>query len=71
VPALRVAQGAEQGMVAVVPYLDEILAMDATLEGDRELHLYLTDYRSLYVGHVCEITTDDVRADDGSHVPAD
>ncbi|HTG50336.1 MAG TPA: hypothetical protein VL915_07590, partial [Gemmatimonadales bacterium] len=36
-----------------LPHLDEILAMDATLEaeGDRELHLYLTDYRSLYVGH--------------------
>ena len=55
---------------AQLPHLDEILAMDATLEGDRELHLYLTDYRSLYVGHVYEITTDDVRADEGSHVPA-
>jgi hypothetical protein len=55
---------------ARLPHLDEILAMDATLEGDRELHLYLTDYRSLYVGHVYEITTDDVRADEGSHVPA-
>jgi hypothetical protein len=54
-----------------LPHLDEILAMDATLdpEGDRELHLYLTDHRSLYVGHVYEITTDDVRRDEGSHVP--
>jgi hypothetical protein len=55
-----------------LPHLDEILAMDETLDpdGGRELHLYLTDYRSLYVGHVYEITADDVRADEGSHVPA-
>lgn len=56
--------------LAHLPHLDEILAMDATLDGDRELHLYLTDYRSLYVAHVYEITTDDVRQDEGSHVPA-
>ena len=55
-----------------LPHLGEILAMDKTLdpEGDRELHLYLTDYRSLYVGHVYEITADDVRSDEGGHVPA-
>jgi hypothetical protein len=55
-----------------LPHLAEILAMDETLDpdGERELHLYLTDYRSLYVGHVYEITADDVRADEGSHVPA-
>lgn len=54
-----------------LPQLPEILAMDEDLEpdGDRELHLYLTDYRSLYVGHVYEITTDDVRTDEASHVP--
>ena len=64
-------QGALAQRMERLPHLDEILAMDATLEaeGDRELHLYLTDYRSLYVGHVYEITTDDVRADEGSHVP--
>jgi hypothetical protein len=51
--------------------LPEILAMDADLnaDGERELHLYLTDYRSLYVGHVYEITEDDVRRDENSHVP--
>ena len=55
-----------------LPHLAEILAMDDTLDPDagRELHLYLTDYRSLYVGHVYEITADDVRADEGAHVPA-
>jgi hypothetical protein len=55
-----------------LPQLPQILAMDADLDpdGNRELHLYLTDYRSLYVGHVYEITADDVRRDEASHVPA-
>ena len=48
-----------------MPHLDEILALDDALRGDEgpdaEVHLYLTDYRSLYVGHVGEVTTDDVR----------
>ena len=58
----------------VLPHLDQILAMDAELsdqgESGRELHLYLTDYRSLYVGHVYEITAEDVTADEADHVPA-
>ena len=58
----------------VLPHLDEILAMDAELadqgESGRELHLYLTDYRSLYVGHVYEITAEDVMVDETDHVPA-
>jgi hypothetical protein len=45
-------------------HLDEILSIDAMLSEDaedpHEVHLYLTDYRSLYVGHVGQI----VRADD-------
>jgi hypothetical protein len=57
-----------------LPHLDQILALDAELEDQgeraRELHLYLTDYRSLYVGHVYEITVDDVTADEADHVPA-
>ena len=57
-----------------LPHLPEILAMDAELadqgESGRELHLYLTDYRSLYVGHVYEITADNVTADEADHVPA-
>ena len=48
-------------------HLGEILAMDDLLRGehgpDAEVHLYLTDYRSLYVAHVGEITADDVRED--------
>ncbi|MCC6929951.1 MAG: hypothetical protein IT359_13295 [Gemmatimonadaceae bacterium] len=53
-------------------HLDQILALDAALQHERarELHLYLTDYRSLYVAHVAEITADDVLEDDEQeHVP--
>ena len=59
-----------------MPHLGDVLAIDVelgkdgeTVAADREVHLYLTDYRSLYVAHVAEISTDDVRDDDG-HVPA-
>src|SRR5215218_8335755 len=37
-------------------HLGEILAIDETLRAGAEIHLYLTDYRSLYVGHVGEVT---------------
>jgi len=39
---------------------------------DREVHLYLTDYRSLYVAHVAQVTKQDPRDDDDvtwPHVP--
>ena len=51
--------------------LDTVLAIGAELEADesREGHLYLTDYRALYVGHVVGITRDDVRRTDGARVP--
>ena len=60
-----------------LPQIDEILALENELgeaEGDakRELQLYLTDYRSLYVAHVGEITAEDVREDDDdpdAHIP--
>jgi hypothetical protein len=56
-------------------HLAEILAMGEELLSDdeaSEMHLYLTDYRSLYVGHVASITTDDLIADKGEseNVPA-
>ncbi len=56
--------------------LDDIIAVGADLIDDegaatREIQLYLTDYRSLYVAHVGEITTDDqCQDDDAAHVPA-
>jgi len=61
---------------APLPHLDQILALEDELKGDgdvvtRELQLYLTDYRSLYVAHVGEITGEDVREEDeDDHVPA-
>ncbi len=52
-------------------HLDQVLALGDQLEQDgAELHLYLTDYRSLYVAEVLELTSDDVRTDDATHVPA-
>ena len=59
-----------------MPHLADVMSIDAelgrdgeTVAAEREVHLYLTDYRSLYVGHVSEIVTEDVR-DDAGHVPA-
>jgi hypothetical protein len=71
-----VGQGEVPNRQAPLPHLNEILAMDVELRGEggpeREVHLYLTDYRSLYVGHVAEITADDLREeeDEADHVPA-
>ncbi len=56
-----------------LPHLGDILALDHTLSGDDALehHLYLTDYRSLYVAHLAEVRADDVRSDEDevAHVP--
>jgi len=40
-----------------------VTALDAQARAGVETHLYLTDYRSLYVAEVGEITDDDVRGD--------
>jgi hypothetical protein len=56
-----------------LPHLPEILALDKELndgDSDREMHLYLTDYRTLYVGHVYEITPENVTKDEADHVPS-
>ena len=56
-----------------LPHLDAILALDAQLRGDNgpscEMHLYLTDYQSLYVAHVGEITSDNMLDDEPDMVP--
>lgn len=56
-----------------LPHEDEVLALDAESPDDehdpREMHLYLTDYRSLYVAQVGTITADDVSASEPDHVP--
>jgi hypothetical protein len=43
-----------------LPHSDEVLAISEQVQQGVETHLYLTDYRSLYVGHIAEITGDDV-----------
>jgi hypothetical protein len=52
-------------------HLPQILQIAAELaaDGERECALYLTDYRSLYVGQVDGIRQDDVRTSDREHVP--
>ncbi len=51
--------------------LDTILEIGAELERDeeREGHLYLTDYRALYVGHVVGMTRENVGVTDAAHTP--
>ncbi len=55
---------------SALTHLDQVLSLSEGLETrGAELQLYLTDFRSLYVGDVLEVTDDDVR-DDKEHVPA-
>lgn len=53
------------------PATSEAATGDAETRALAEVHLYLTDYRSLYVAHVGEITADDPRDydDEAPHVP--
>ncbi|HRQ77612.1 MAG TPA: hypothetical protein PLY94_03360 [Gemmatimonadaceae bacterium] len=55
-----------------LPHLADVLALNPPAEpaaDEPELHLYLTDYRSLYVAQVGEVTQRDVLADDPTAVP--
>jgi hypothetical protein len=56
-----------------LPHFAEVLALDAETPMDerdaREAHLYLTDYRSLYVGQLGSITGDDMSAEEPAAVP--
>jgi hypothetical protein len=52
---------------------DEVLALQEQIDAGVETHLYLTDYRSLYAGHLVEVTARDVPGDAPSelgHMPA-
>ena len=56
-----------------LPHIEDVLALQEQIEQDIETHLYLTDYRSLYVAHLDEITADDVMTDsphEQAHAPA-
>jgi hypothetical protein len=56
-----------------MPHLEDIVALGADAGMDSsagyETHLYITDYRSLYVADITGIVTDDPRAADSAHVP--
>lgn len=59
--------------VGPLGHLDDVLGLETEAARDDpgpETHLYLTDYRSLYVAHLGDITDDDPRDDDAAHVPA-
>jgi len=62
------SENRQQGMARAA----ELAQLGKELESDedRELQLYLTDYRSLYVADVEEITAEDVAKSDATHVPA-
>ena len=56
-----------------LPHIDDILAIQDQIEAEVETHLYLTDYRSLYVGQLDEITADRIRSDtpdEVEHMPS-
>lgn len=55
-----------------LPHRADVLALDAQIQAGTETHLYLTDYRSLYVAYLGEVAGDDVRdePDERDHVPA-
>jgi hypothetical protein len=58
---------------AALPHLQEILDIQEQIERAVETHLYLTDYRSLYVGELDEITQDDVLREtpaEADHIPS-
>jgi hypothetical protein len=51
------------------PYEADVLRLDEQIKEGTETHLYLTDYRSLYVAHIGEVTSDSVLEDDPVHAP--
>lgn len=54
-----------------LPHHEDVLALDEQCQ-EGETHLYLTDYRSLYVAWLGEVTADDVRETAGEldHTPS-
>jgi len=57
---------------APLPHRDEVLELREQVGAGTETHLYLTDYSSLYVAHVVDLTPDDVPdqwPDERDHMP--
>lgn len=55
-----------------LPHRDDVLALKEQIDAGVETHLYLTDYGSLYVAHLVEVTDDDVPGewpDERDHMP--
>lgn len=55
-----------------LPHAADIALIDEQVQAGEETHLYLTDYRSLYVGHIAEVTADNILEDEGEpeHAPS-
>jgi hypothetical protein len=55
-----------------LPHLESIRAIESSLDAEDapETHLYLTDYRSLYVAQLAEIHRGPLRQSETDHVPA-
>ncbi|MDT8437228.1 MAG: hypothetical protein RRA92_10795 [Gemmatimonadota bacterium] len=56
-----------------LPHAAEVLALRAQIEAGVETHLYLTDYASLYVAHLADVTDEDLLRewpDEREHLPA-
>lgn len=50
-----------------LPHHAEIAALQEQVEAGIETHLYLTDYRSLYVAHLEDVLDDNILEDDEAH----
>src|SRR6476620_11159295 len=54
-----------------MPHLADALAVGDQPEGDEgEVHLYLTDYRALYVADVIDVCSDVPASGEDAHVPS-
>lgn len=54
----------------MLPHINDVLAIGDQIETGQETHLYLTDYRSLYVGLLADVTADNpLDMGDGDHLP--
>jgi hypothetical protein len=61
---------ASRNRQAPLKHAAEVLALQEQIDAGVPTHLYLTDYRSLYVAELGEVTATDVLADDADHAPA-
>jgi hypothetical protein len=54
-----------------LPHHADVMALQSQLDQGAETHLYLTDYRSLYVAHIEDVVDDNLLDDDeAGHMPA-